>query len=130
MEAGVSAMRKSQFRPVLALAALWATVGCTTLQGIPASRVPPQLMGESRNDRERIDYLRLRQDPPDVYLLSARDVLGIYVGGVYGSREKGDIPPTHFPESGNLPPAIGYPTPVREDGTISLPQVGPLKVEG
>jgi len=114
----------------LALAALTATVGCTSLQGVPASRVPPQLMGETRNDRERIDYVRLRQDPPDVYLLAPRDILGVYIGGVYGTRDKGDVPPTFFSQSGNIPPAIGYPTPVREDGTISLPQVGPIRVEG
>jgi protein involved in polysaccharide export with SLBB domain len=114
----------------IALAAVCASVGCTTLKGVPAHRIPPQLLGDSRNDRERIDYVRLRQDPPEVYLLAPRDVLGVYVGGVYGSKDKGDVPPTHFPEAGNLPPAIGYPTPVREDGTISLPQVGPIKVEG
>ena len=89
-----------------------------------------RLLGESRNDLEPIDFIRLRQDPPDVYLLSSRDILGVYIGGVYGSREKGDVPPTFFSDSGNLPPAIGYPTPVREDGTISLPQVSPIKVEG
>jgi protein involved in polysaccharide export with SLBB domain len=131
MEAGVSAMKTINARRAMALIALWTVVGCTSLQGIPANRLPPPLMGERRNDRERIDYVRLRQDPPDVYLLAARDILGVYVGGVYGSREKGgDVPPTHFPESGNMPPSIGYPTAVREDGTISLPQVPPIKVEG
>jgi protein involved in polysaccharide export with SLBB domain len=36
----------------------------------------------------------------------------------------------HFPENGDLPPAIGFPIPVREDGSISLPLVSPIKVEG
>jgi hypothetical protein len=38
----------------------------------------------------------------------------------------------HFPEPGeeNLPPSVGYPIPVREDGTLSLPLVPPIRVCG
>lgn len=130
MEAEVSTMTNMRLGRSIAMALLLTSVGCTSLRGIPANRLPPPLLGETRNDLEPIDFVRLRQDPPDVYLLSARDILGVYIGGVYGSKEKGDVPPTFFSDSGNLPPAIGYPTPVREDGTISLPQVNPIKVEG
>jgi hypothetical protein len=42
------------------------------------------------------------------------------------------MPPFQMPQGGesNLPPAIGYPVPVREDGTLPLPLVPPLKVRG
>jgi hypothetical protein len=37
------------------------------------------------------------------------------------------LAPVHFPEreAENLPPAVGFPIPVREDGTISLPLIPP-----
>ena len=60
--------------------------------------------------------------------LGPRDVLGVYIEGVLGNRD--EAPPVHFPEDGDLPPAIGFPVPLREDGTISLPLVSPIKLEG
>ena len=40
-------------------------------------------------------------------------------------------PPVNIPEAGsNLPPSIGFPIPVREDGTIALPYIDPIKVDG
>jgi len=56
-------------------------------------------------------------------------VLGIYIEGVLGNKD--EPPPVHFPEEGdNLPPAVGYPVPVREDGTVSLPLADPIRVRG
>ena len=63
-----------------------------------------------------------------VYLLSAGDVLGIYIENVLGSEE--ESPPVHFPEDGDDPPAVGFPIPIRDDGTISLPFVNDIYVEG
>src|SRR4029079_13987104 len=39
-------------------------------------------------------------------------------------------PPVNVPESAELPPSIGYPIPIRQDGTLSLPYVQPVKVAG
>ncbi len=61
-------------------------------------------------------------------MLGPRDVLGIYIGGVLGQSD--EPPPVHFPEDGNLPPAIGFSIPIRADGTLSLPLVPPLNVGG
>ena len=36
----------------------------------------------------------------------------------------------HFPDDESQQPAIGFPTPVRDDGTISLPLIAPIHVEG
>ena len=83
---------------------------------------------ESRSDKEPINFLRLRQTPPAAYRLDERDVLGIYIEGVLGKRE--EPPPVHFPEAGDTPPAIGYPVPIREDGTISLPLIQSLDIRG
>jgi protein involved in polysaccharide export with SLBB domain len=61
-------------------------------------------------------------------MLGPEDILGIYIEGVLGDPE--EPPPVHFPEDEDIPPAVGYPTPVREDGTLSLPLVPPIMVEG
>ena len=112
----------------LALACSFLT-GCNTINAIPVWRVPGEILAtERKNDFIDISLLRLRQDPPEVYLLGPGDVLGVYVKGVLGNEE--ELPPVHFPEDSNRAPAIGYPVPVREDGTLALPIVDPIEVEG
>jgi hypothetical protein len=103
--------------------------GCSTISSIPVSRVPGEILAaERKDDFIDISMLRLRQDPPEVYLLGPGDVLGVYIKGVLGNEE--ELPPVHFPEDSNRPPAIGYPVPIREDGTLALPIVDPIKVAG
>jgi len=113
----------------LLLAVSVVAPGCVT--GVPARRLPRDVLGETRANTTPIDHLRLRQDPPPAHIVKARDILGIYIEGVLGGGERDmSAPPVQFPERGGLPPSIGYPIPVREDGTISLPLVDPIKVEG
>jgi len=104
--------------------------GCSsvTTQGVPAHRLPRWLLAEPRANRQPINLIRLRQDPPEVYQLGPRDVLGIFVQGVLGNEE--EAPPVHFPQDGATPPALGYPVPIREDGTLALPLIEPVKVSG
>jgi len=47
-----------------------------------------------------------------------------------GSRD--EPPPVHFPErfQRDMPPAIGYPIPIREDGTLPLPLVPAIMADG
>ena len=111
------------------------TIALSTLSGCSLYRntVPGYCVGdgfqESRSDKEPINFLRLRQEPPPAYRLDSRDVLGIYIEGVLGSKD--EPPPVHFPETGvDQPPAIGYPVPIREDGTVSLPLIEPLSLRG
>ncbi|MCA9053950.1 MAG: polysaccharide biosynthesis/export family protein [Planctomycetaceae bacterium] len=122
---------------VSCVAVLLIASGCSSLQSksyslnIPAvepGRLPPELLGRSREQMQQISISRLRQDPPPVYQLAANDVLGIYIENVLGGE--GEAPPVHFPDTGDQPPAIGYPVPVREDGTLALPYVDPVRVEG
>ena len=103
--------------------------GCSVYRNTVPGYCVGQGIGESRSDKEPINFLRLRQEPPDAYRLDERDVLGIYIEGVLGSKD--EPPPVHFPEAGvDMPPAVGYPVPVREDGTISLPLIDALDVRG
>ena len=125
-------------RQAFGLAALMmctAQAGCTSLNfmdceipAIPAGRVPREVLARPRDDMQQITISRLRQNPPPVYQLGSGDVLGIYIEFVLG--EEGESPPVHFPEDGDQPPALGYPVPVREDGTLSLPLIPPVAVNG
>lgn len=125
------ARRNSRMIPWILAALAQGLAGCaalTPIEGIPANRLPSVLQEERKADLQTIDFIRLRQDPPPVYLLGTRDILGIFIEGVLGSSE--EAPPVHFPDKGNIPPALGYPIPIREDGTIALPLVPPIKVAG
>ena len=61
-------------------------------------------------------------------MLSPGDVLGIYIEGILGKDDR--IPPVNYSGSENTPPSLGYPIPIRPDGTISLPLIDPPKVAG
>ena len=106
--------------------------GCASLtfpvSGIPAHRVPPALLGESKEDQEIIDLALLTQPPPEVYRLAPGDVLGIWIEGILGTPDQ--APPVQILEEFDLPPAIGFPVPVREDGSVTLPLVDPVSVQG
>ena len=110
-----------------------SSTGCTALfspiDSIPAARVPRQFLAEPQADKIPIDFSRLRQDQPEFYTLDADDVLGVFIENVLG--EFGSAPPVQIPDpNSDLPPAIGFPVPIREDGTVSLPLVDPIPVRG
>jgi len=97
-------------------------------KGIPVRAVPPELLAEPKEYKETIPLVYLRQKPAEVYLLGPNDVLGVYIEGVLENATQ--APPVNFYEGANAPPSVGYPIPVRDDGTISLPLVPPILVKG
>jgi protein involved in polysaccharide export with SLBB domain len=113
-------------------------VGCASFSNptlpdaIPVNRLPPEAFGPSREAEKTIPLTLLRQEQPKNYLLDAGDILGVFVEGVLGDRNQ--IPPiiniavslTGTPP----PPAVGFPIPVQEDGTIALPLLKPIDVRG
>ena len=113
---------------------LWLSVmfnGCAAihpLKGVPAQYLPTEYKGEIRSGKETIDLSLLRQPAPKHYLLDSGDVLGVYIEGVLGQFK--DVPPVHFPQSQEVAPSLGYPIPIREDGTISLPLIGTVFARG
>ena len=73
--------------------------------------------------------IRDRSQPvPKNYLLDENDVLGVFVEGVLGEFDS--APPVQQNPGSDLPPAIGFPIPVRQDGTLSMPLVDPVPVRG
>lgn len=118
---------------LLVMLSITCWTGCAALHpigGIPASYLPHELKSPSRSGKRTIDLSLLKQSPVDEYLIDTGDVLGIYIEGVLGDRTQ--VPPVHFPQAGeSVAPALGFPIPVRDDGTISLPMMkSPLNVRG
>lgn len=119
---------------LLALACLACNfVGCAAFtnpvaNGVPVYMIPDELLAPSKEGLEPIDLTLLRQEPPEQYLLATGDTLGVYVQGVLGNAE--EAPPVSVPDTAEVPPSIGYPFPIRGDGTISLPYLGALEVSG
>lgn len=115
------------------------STGCTSIlspmSGVPINQLPHEMRGQSRNNLVPVPLSLLRQQAPPHYLLDAGDILGIYIEGVMppkGNEGQAEAaPPVHFPEAGSdLPPSVGYPIPVRDDGTLPLPLVNPINVRG
>ncbi|MFN7874702.1 MAG: polysaccharide biosynthesis/export family protein [Pirellula sp.] len=112
--------------------------GCTNLtqplSGVPARRLPPQFLAQSKSNLVPLDPSRLKQEEPRQYLVDQGDILGIYIQGILPftkAEEPEQPPPVNFPEKDStLDPSIGFPILVQEDGTISLPSIEPLKVKG
>jgi protein involved in polysaccharide export with SLBB domain len=131
----LSGCRRRSRAALFGLACYLCTVlsGCAALtnpvaDGLPVDLVPPELLAESKEGMVTIPLSLLGQPTPEVYRLGPRDVLGIWIEGVLGERNQ--VPPVHFPETGVGPPSLGFPIPVREDGTIVLPLIGPMNVSG
>src|SRR3954468_24977806 len=117
----------------LAVLAVACAPGCAALtnpvaDGIPVSRLPDEVLGESREGLQTVPLNRLGQVPPDQYRLAAGDLLGVVAEGVLGERNA--PPPVQTDREQGGPPALGYPVPVQDDGTITLPFVPPIKVAG
>jgi protein involved in polysaccharide export with SLBB domain len=102
--------------------------------GLPARKVPPELLGPVKDGTVSIPLTELGQQPPPAYRLAAGDVLGVWIEGIHGDRNV--TPPLHVApqlqgrEQRKLPPAVGYPVPVDPDGTVNLPLVGAVPVAG
>jgi Polysaccharide biosynthesis/export protein len=105
--------------------------GCAALtnpvaKGAPVDRLPPEYLGSSREQTWPIPLNLLRQQPPETYTLAPGDVLGVWIEGVLG--EKDQAIPVRLPERPDLPTGMGFPVPIRNEGTISLPYVSPIQV--
>lgn len=115
-----------------------ATSGCTALtqpiDGVPASRLPADFFPEPKSDLIPVDISILSIEPPRDYQIGPGDILGVYIEGVLpfnNPNEPPAPPPVNFPDADStLPPSIGFPIPVQDDGTLSLPLVEPLQVDG
>jgi protein involved in polysaccharide export with SLBB domain len=129
-----SASLCARLRTPIAITAVCVLLsGCAAVtnpvaNGIPVRMLPDDLKATTREGFDPLPLTLLRQQRPDAYLLDKGDTLGIFIEGVIGAAET--PPPVNFPDSAELPPSIGYPFPIRPDGTISLPYVGSVELGG
>lgn len=110
-----------------ALTGMLGLSGCAAfrpIDGIPARYVPDEIKAPMRSGKKTIDLSLLSQTQPSVYHLDTGDVLAISIEGVMPRRE-GELPPVNMSFNANdeALPALGYPVPVRSDGTVSLPML-------
>lgn len=134
-----SSWRRLMRRTVTVAGLLTITMtGCSTftqpIEGVPADRLPPSFFPPPKNDLVPVDINLLTIEPPRDYQLSGGDILGVYIEGVLPfnpPNQPPEPPPVNFPsEDSTLPPSIGFPIAVQDDGSLSLPLVEPLNVEG
>ena len=111
--------------PIISGCASWTN---PIANGIPARLLPDEMLGTSKADLKPIPLTWLRRRPEDTYRLAQGDVLGVFIDGVLGEPEQ--IPPINFPDAQDLPPSVGFPIPIRQNGTVPLPLVKPVKVTG
>jgi len=110
-----------------------ASGGCAALtnpvaDGVPVRRLPVEVLGRPKSDLRPIPLTLLRQKEPEPYLLDKGDVLAIIADEVIAPPSA--QPPFRLPDAFNQQAAVGYPIPVSEDGTISLPRLAPMNVKG
>lgn len=132
-----SLRRVSGILPGLLLALLLSSLcGCASIsnpvaQGLPIERLADELRAIPRDEQQIIPLNLLGQSPPEVYRVGPGDTLGIWIDGILG--EKGLAPPAAGEGKdlpGKLSQGVGYPVPVQENGTITLPQLLPIQVHG
>jgi hypothetical protein len=118
--------------------------GCVTsaYRAVPASRLPPALLGESRSATVPLNLALLRQEPPPEHRIGPGDVLGIYAFGMLPEGKPDDpkeppiLPPSslirdYYPPNGSLRlPNMGVPVEVQPDGSLLLPLLDPIGVQG
>jgi protein involved in polysaccharide export with SLBB domain len=106
---------------------------------VPAYRLPPQLLAESRCGKVPIDFTLLRQQPPETYVISPGDTLGIYVQGIVPSAANEQAPlytniagtRDAYPATGLIhAPVVGLPMRVDEQGKLDMPLVDAIQVRG
>lgn len=133
-----SPRRPGRAKLVTAFVASVMLSGCTSLvqpiDGVPAKRLPQQFFAPPKNNLVPVDISLLSIEPPREYQIDSGDILGIYIEGVLPFNPPNatpEPPPINFPEQGSsLPPSLGFPIAVQEDGTLSLPLIEPLEVRG
>jgi hypothetical protein len=102
-------------------------------------RLPTELLAGPRREALRtIPLSLLSQTQPKDYVLAPGDVLGVFIPGIFPLTDPDQpipSPPVRFPSQidpvgAGLPPSLGYPVLIRVNGTLPLPLVDPIRVEG
>lgn len=118
---------------VLIVATASLSGGCAALtnpvaDGIPVRRLPAEVLGRPKADLRAIPLNALQQREPDPYRLDKGDVLAVIADNLIAPNTA--QPPVKLPDQLNNTAALGYPIPVSDEGTISIPLLDPINVKG
>jgi hypothetical protein len=121
-------LRRTGFRTLLVAGAALAG-GCAALtnpvaDGVPVNRLPAEVLGRPRADLKPVPDTLLRRKELPEYRLDKGDVLAVIASEVFGD-ERVQVPYKLADQFSNTS-ALGFPIPVADDGTISLP-IGKVK---
>ncbi|MEM7782018.1 MAG: polysaccharide biosynthesis/export family protein [Planctomycetota bacterium] len=108
--------------------------GChrLTVNAMRPTEIPLDAVPESRSTLVPIDHRLLGADIPPEHTVAAGDVLGVYIETVLDTE--GQLPNVDYPSfrTKNAPvePFVGLPVKVEAEGTINLPFIDPIYVNG
>lgn len=107
--------------------------GCASItnpvaDGIPVRRLPAEVLGRPKSDLKAIPLTALQQREPEPYLLDKGDVLAVIADNLIAPDSQ--VAPVKLPDASSNTSALGYPIPVNEDGTMSIPRLDPIPVKG
>ena len=105
-----------------------AAVTNPVADGVPVNRLPAEVLGRPKADLRPVPLTLLRQKPPAEYVLGPGDVLAVSANEIFAPGDQ--PPPVQVDDRGGRTPVVGYPVPVRDDGTVSVPLLPPLAVRG
>lgn len=117
--------------PLVAAASL--SGGCAALtnpvaDAVPVRRLPAEVLGRPKADLRPIPPTALQQPPMEPYLLDRGDVLAVVADDIIAPETV--QAPVKLPDMVSNTAALGFPIPVGEDGTISIPRLPPIPVKG
>lgn len=135
-------LRNCQVWLALCLAAVAAS-GCHCVtkasHAIPAARLDPHLFGDVREAQVPILLSALGQEKPKAHLIGAGDSLSVFIYGIFPPsveetpvlQQFQTLNQRYYPPHGSIVgPSTGLPVRVNDDGTLELPLVGAIPVEG
>ncbi|MGL6075488.1 MAG: polysaccharide biosynthesis/export family protein [Fimbriiglobus sp.] len=107
--------------------------GCASItnpvaDGIPVRRLPAEVLGRPKADMKPIPLTALKQAEPDPYRLDKGDVLAVIADNLVSQENQPS--PVKLPDQSSNTAALGYPFPINEDGTITIPRMDPIMVKG
>lgn len=151
-------MHRRTFSPALTvlagllLATVCLQVGCVggAANYVPANRLPPEFLAETRSDKTTINLTFLTQPPPPAYILGTGDTLAIIIPGILpppapagvnaAAASSTPLPVisqsfnygnAYYPPKGYVAtPALGVPMQVQGGGRLPLPLVDAVHVDG
>jgi protein involved in polysaccharide export with SLBB domain len=113
---------------------LCGSAGCNSLtkNALRPCEIPIEAIPESRSRRVPLDHRHLGAPIEHEHRVMAGDVLGVYIADIVGKRD--ELPQVSYPsfrtKNAPIEPFVGLPFKVESDGTLHLPYVDAIHVEG